>query len=210
VGFLTTQAAACKKTAGKAIFMTGLAKQAKTLTDAQMKAVLNTVADDPMSYAMVLLSVRAGLRAKEIASLTWPMVCDAEGNLGDVIALQNVASKGKRGGRVIPMNAELRAALQALWTLGCTGAVIRSDAGRRMTANAVTVRFHRLYASLGFKGASSHSGRRTFITKMARRIVTVGGSLKDVQELAGHASLATTQRYIESNADAKRRAVEAA
>jgi integrase/recombinase XerD len=45
---------------------------------------------------------------------------------------------------------------------------------------------------------------------MARRIVTVGGSLKDVQELAGHASLSTTQRYIESNGDAKRRAVEAA
>jgi len=190
--------------------MTGLAKQAKTLTEAQVKAVVNTVKDTPMTHAMVLLSLKAGLRAKEVASLTWAMACDAEGNLGDVIALQNVASKGKRGGRVIPMNGELRAALQALWTPGCSGPVIRSARGRQMNANAVTVRFHRLYASLGFTGASSHSGRRTFITKMARRIVTVGGSLKDVQELAGHASLSTTQRYIESNADAKRRAVEAA
>jgi integrase/recombinase XerD len=138
------------------------------------------------------------------------MVCDAEGNLSDVIELQNVASKGKNGGRVIPMHGELRAALLALWKPGCSGPVIRSPDDRPMTANAVTVRFHRLYHSLGFSGASSHSGRRTFITKMARRIVSVGGSLRDVQELAGHASLSTTQLYIESNADAKRRAVEAA
>jgi integrase/recombinase XerC len=190
--------------------MTGLAKQAKALTEAQLRAVVNTVKDVPKAHAMALLSLKAGLRAKEVASVTWSMVCDAEGNLGDVIALENVASKGKRGGRVIPMNAELRAALLALWTPGCSGPVIVSAAGRAMTANAVTVWFHRLYASLGFTGASSHSGRRTFITKMARRIVTVGGSLKDVQELAGHASLSTTQRYIESNGDAKRRAVEAA
>src|SRR4051812_13488847 len=101
--------------------MTGLAKQAKTLSEAQAKAVVNTVKDSPMSLAMVLLSLKAGLRAKEVASLTWAMVCDAEGNLGDVIALQNVASKGKRGGRVIPMNAELRAALLALWKPGCSG-----------------------------------------------------------------------------------------
>lgn len=189
--------------------MTGLSKQAKVLTDAQQRAVLAAVAHDATAQAMALLSLKAGLRAKEVASLTWPMVCDAEGDLADAIALQNVASKGKRGGRVIPMNTELRAALQALWTPDASGHVIRSQ-DRKMTANAVTVRLHRLYGGLGFKGASSHSGRRTFITKMARKIVSVGGSLKDVQELAGHASLSTTQRYIDSNADAKRRAVEAA
>jgi integrase/recombinase XerD len=190
--------------------MTGLSKQAKVLTDAQQRAVLAAVAHDPTARAMALLSLKAGLRAKEVAELTWPMVCDAEGQLGDAIALTNDASKGKRGGRVIPMNGELRAALQALWTPGASAHVIRSAQGRKMTANAVTVRLHRLYSGLGFKGASSHSGRRTFITKMARKIVSVGGSLKDVQELAGHASLSTTQRYIDSNADAKRRAVEAA
>src|SRR5215469_4838869 len=166
--------------------MSGLTKQAKTLTEAQRRAVLAATKDSPTLYAMTLLSLKAGMRAKEIASVTWAMVCDAEGNLADVIALQNTASKGKRGGRVIPMNAELRAALQALWTPGCTGVVIRKRGGVPSNANAVTVRFHHLYASLGFSGASSHSGRRTFITKMARKIVTVGGSLRDVQELAGH------------------------
>jgi integrase/recombinase XerD len=65
--------------------------------------------------------------------------------------------------------------------------------------------FHRLYQSLGFAGASSHSGRRTFVTRCAKKIVEAGGSLRDVQELAGHASLATTQRYIQGDTAAKRR-----
>jgi len=36
----------------------------------------------------------------------------------------------------------------------------------------------------------------------------VGGSLRDVQLLAGHSALGTTQRYIEVSEEAKRRVVE--
>ena len=64
------------------------------------------------------------------------------------------------------------------------------------------------YRALGFNGCSSHSGRRTFTTNAARKISTVGGSIRDVQALAGHSSLNTTQRYIEVNLDAKHRVVE--
>jgi integrase/recombinase XerD len=53
-----------------------------------------------------------------------------------------------------------------------------------MSPGAVQVWFHRLYADLGLAGASSHSGRRTFVTRCARKIVEAGGSLRDVQELA--------------------------
>jgi integrase/recombinase XerD len=67
--------------------------------------------------------------------------------------------------------------------------------------------FHRWYRHLGFSGCSSHSGRRTFITNAARKISTAGGSLKDVQELAGHSNLRTTQRYIDANPDAQVRVV---
>src|SRR5213080_2234938 len=56
-------------------------------------------------------------------------------------------------------------------------------------------------------GCSSHSGRRTFITRAARKVSQVGGSLRDVQELAGHTSLAMTQRYIEGDTEAKRKLV---
>jgi site-specific recombinase XerC len=74
---------------------------------------------------------------------------------------------------------------------------------------AVQVWFHRLYNDeLGFKGASSHSGRRTFVTRCAKKIIEAGGSLRDVQELVGHASLATTQRYIQGDTEAKRGVVD--
>ena len=61
---------------------------------------------------------------------------------------------------------------------------------------------------LGLEGASSHSGRRTLVTRCAKNFVAAGGSLRDVQELAGHASLATTQRYIQGDTAAKRRVVD--
>jgi integrase len=61
---------------------------------------------------------------------------------------------------------------------------------------------------MGYEGCSSHSGRRTAITKWARNITTAGGSLKDVQEMAGHADLGTTQKYIDENKNAKCRVVD--
>jgi integrase len=196
--------------------MAGLGKQAKILTEGQVKAALAAVSDrryPERDRVMVLLSVRAGLRAKEIALATWGMVLDAEGNLGDALHLSNGASKGKRGGRVVPLNKELRAALDALKAtrngVEAGDRIIHSERDAGMSSGAVQVWFHRLYNNeLGFKGASSHSGRRTFVTRCAKNIIAAGGSLRDVQELAGHASLATTQRYIQGDTDAKRRVVD--
>lgn len=194
--------------------MGGLGKQAKVLSEAQVKAALAAVAGllyPERDRVMVLLSVRAGLRAKEIAMVTWGMVTDAEGNVEDALHLVNGASKGKRGGRTVPLNKELRAALVALKAMRNPDAedrIVHSERDAGMSAGAVQVWFHRLYESLGFKGASSHSGRRTFVTRCAKRIVEAGGSLRDVQELAGHASLATTQRYIQGDTDAKRKVVD--
>jgi integrase/recombinase XerD len=86
--------------------------------------------------------------------------------------------------------------------------IIHSERDAGMSPGAVQVWFHRLYQDLGFAGASSHSGRRTFITRTAKKIVEAGGSLRDVQELAGHTSLSTTQRYIQGDSAAKRRVVD--
>ena len=148
---------------------------------------------------MFLLSIKAGLRAKEIASVTWAMATDAEGEIADVIALENRASKGKGGGRHIPIHPDLKAALIALQRDRGEKArpdmpVVHSERDRGLSAAAVVVWFHRLYADLGMVGCSSHSGRRSFITRAARKISEVGGSLRDVQALAGHASLGTTAR----------------
>ena len=76
-----------------------------------------------------------------------------------------------------------------------------------MRPNSLVNWFVVTFADLGLQGCSSHSGRRTFITNAARAVHRVGGSLRDVQLLAGHSSIETTQRYIDGNSDAQRRLV---
>lgn len=192
-----------------------LGKQAKIVSDRQVRALLAEIEFHryPLrDRVMVLLSVKAGLRAIEIAGLRWRLVTDAKGEIADVIAFENTASKGRRGGRLIPLHPDLKAALVALRRERGENArpdlpVIFSERDRGLSAGAAAVWFFRLYRSLGMIGCSSHSGRRTFVTKAARRVSEVGGSLRDVQLLAGHANLATTSRYIEGNEDAQRKLV---
>ena len=77
-----------------------------------------------------------------------------------------------------------------------------------MLAASVVCWFYTLYKKLGMDGCSSHSGRRTFVTRAARAAVSAGGSLRDVQQLVGHANLTTTQKYIEGDSAAKRKIIE--
>lgn len=191
-----------------------LGKQAKTLTKAQIDGALGYLEKTrhPIrNRAILLLSVKAGLRAKEIASLSWDMVTDANGNVGHSINLTNVASKG-RSGMVIPMNRELRQAILDLRRSEPIGRpsrfLVATERAERTSPQAVVNLFHKWYRAIGFQGCSSHSGRRTFITNAARKISTVGGSLRDVQALAGHSNLNTTQRYIDTDAEAQRKIVE--
>ena len=190
----------------------GLTKQAKTLTGRQtahLQTFLLQTRYPARNRVILLLSVKAGLRAKEIAALTWDMLTDAEGNLGSAIHLRNEASKG-RSGRVIPLNRDLREALQQLYQSRDDDSpyVITSERSQKTSAAVVVNLFAGWYRTLGFQGCSSHSGRRTFITNSARKISIVGGSLRDVQMLAGHAALSTTQRYIEQDVEAQRKVVE--
>jgi integrase/recombinase XerD len=191
----------------------GLGKQAKTLSRGQIEAVLGYLAKtrNPARNRLIfLLSAKAGLRAKEIARLTWWMTNDPQGEIGRAICLQDSASKG-RSGRMIPLNDEVRDALieYRKEVLSFTGPfVISTERALATSPQAIVNMFQRWYRHLGFVGCSSHSGRRTFITNAARKISTVGGSLRDVQELAGHTNLRTTQRYIDANPEAQVRIVE--
>ena len=189
----------------------GLGKQAKTLSKGQIEAMLaylSTTRHPARNRLIFLLSAKAGLRAKEIARLTWWMTNDSQGEIGRTICLQDSASKGKSGRR-IPLGNEVREALiEYRRTVPHAGPdVISTERSLATSPQAIVNMFHRWYRQLGFVGCSSHSGRRTFITSAARKISTVGGSLKDVQELAGHANLRTTQRYIDANPDAQVRVV---
>ena len=114
---------------------------------------------------------------------------------------------------MIPINKDLRGALvllkaQAEKMTRPSPFVITSERAGRTSSYAIVNKFAAWYRALGFSGASSHSGRRTAITQWARKISTVGGSLRDVQMLAGHSALSTTQRYIEGAEEARRRVVE--
>jgi integrase len=141
---------------------------------------------------IVLLAAKAGLRAGEIANLSWDMVLGPTGEIGPAIELRDVAAKNGSG-RLIPVHPDLRQALAAYRRLSTgLGAVIRSQRGGPMTPLSIVVWFNRAFRNVGLHGCSSHSGRRTFITRAARLVHKAGGSLRDVQLLAGHRSIQTT------------------
>ena len=159
---------------------------------------------------IVLLSVKAGLRACEISRITWPMVLNAKGRVGDILELPGYAAK-MGSGRRIPIHPHLRMALEKAHRTSpnLKSSVVRSERQGPMTAKTIVNWFKSTYLALGLVGCSSHSGRRTFVTNAARSIHKAGGSLRDVQELAGHRSIKTTQGYIEGNSDAQRRVIYA-
>ena len=185
-------------------------RQARVLTDAVTRQALRAVRGRPDALrdrVMVLLSLRAGLRACEIAGLRWSMVLDPGGRVGHALAVTN--SIAKRGsGRRVPLHPELRRALIELWReADREGAVIPSARRGHMRPNSVVNWFAALFREIGAEGCSSHSGRRTFITHAARQAHRAGASLRDVQLLAGHRSILHTQTYIDGDTDAQRRLV---
>ena len=195
-----------------------LGKQAKILSKKQLDQLIwyvGTLRHPLRNEVIVMLSTRAGLRAKEIACLTWSMITDADGDIASSIHLTDKASKG-RGGRVIPLNMQLRLQLADLLEHEqkhhrfdiATSHVIRTERSPKTSPQAIVNMFSSWFEDTGLIGCSSHSGRRTFITNAARKISSVGGSLRDVQMLAGHSSLAVTQRYIEGDGEARIKVVD--
>jgi integrase/recombinase XerD len=185
-------------------------KQAKVLSkdDLQDLLVYASATRNPIrNRVIVLLSAKAGLRAGEIANLTWDMVVEPNGTIGTVLELRDHAAK-KRSGRMLPLHKDLRDALASWRGVTCgVGPVVLSERGDAMTPLSIVVWFARAYRAVGLEGCSSHSGRRTFITRAARLVHKAGGSLRDVQLLAGHRSIQTTQRYIDGDSDAQRKLV---
>ena len=200
----------------------GLTKQSKTLTAKQESMVLAYLAGRRNSLRnriMFLLSCKSGLRAKEIAGLKWKNLLNDECQVGDVIHLTNDISKGKSGGRVIPVHKALKPLLQEQLDIHAQKAIndlsklhevsiIQTERASSTTPQVIVNFFSNLYKDMKWNGFSSHSGRRTFITNTAQKVSLVGGSLRDIQYLAGHSTLQTTQRYIDHNSDSQRKVVD--
>jgi integrase/recombinase XerD len=188
-------------------------KQAKTLKPDEIKVVLAYVATRRHAVrdrAIVITSFLSGMRAHELASLRIGDVISDGGRIRDEIALDASQTKGTHARRVF-VNAKLKKELVSYIKAVCAGGkpsdpLFRSQKRRSFNANTMCQLFLNIYAKCGIKGASSHSGRRTFITNMASKSVSV----RVLAVLAGHSSIATTQRYIDVNDQQLRNAVELA
>lgn len=180
--------------------------RAKLLTDQQLRRVVDYLRGSsrvPESDVLkVYLSYHAGLRACEIARLTVRDVTDAAGQIAKSIFVPGTIAKGGHG-RTVPMSPTLARALKDFMRAhpGSERLAISTRSGKTQTPNALSAWFWYVYRRLGFHGCSSHSGRRWFITQMARLANNCGATLVDVQEMAGHARLDSTQIYIDPITD---------
>lgn len=195
-----------------------MGKQSKVLTDKQVEVMISYLSgrrNGLRNKVIFLLSIKSGLRSKEISGLRWSMVVGPDGEIGDTINLTNEVSKGKSG-RIIPINRILKQNLHDLLMEHRslrgfdihTGHLVRTERQDHTSPQSIVNMFQRWYQEVGFVGCSSHSGRRTFITNTSRKIGLVGGSLRDIQVMIGHKNLQTTQRYIDYDTECQRRVVD--
>jgi len=197
----------------------GIGKQSKVLNKCQIEMVsqyLRSKRNGLRNETIFLLSVKSGLRSKEISQLQWKYILKSDGEtIDDYINLPNSSSKGKSG-RIIPLHKSIRENLRLLliehkkyrsFDLN-SSFIVRTERSPFTSSQSVVNMFQSWYRKLGLLGCSSHSGRRTFITETSKKISLVGGSLRDIQMMVGHSSLQTTQRYIESDSESQRKVVE--
>jgi len=186
--------------------------QAKTLTTTEIERLLthiNSRKHAARNRSMMLLTHWAGLRIGEVACLRWSDVTTTDGQIKDEIRLLPDMTKGRHA-RTVFVSAKLKAELQGYATQAkCVDRSYPFFASQKsvragFNANSLAQTFALLYAGAGLEGASSHSGRRTFITKLASQ----GVGVRVLMSLAGHRNISTTASYLYSNPSQLRAAVE--
>ena len=186
-------------------------KQAKVLTEREFKAVLaaiGTMKHAARNRAALMLSHYAGMRVGEIAALTMGDVLDGRGEVKEQVILRAATTKSGET-RAVFVGDRLRKELERYVAALKVSArppeapFLLTQKRTSFSGNTLCQLFTRLYALAGIDGASSHSGRRWFITRLAHS----GVSAKVIMTLAGHKHLTTTQRYIEVNDEMLRAAV---
>jgi integrase/recombinase XerD len=184
--------------------------QAKTLTPAEFEQVLDYIATRKFprrNRIMLLTGYWSGMRVGEIASLSVGDVMNKDGTVKSEIRLTAEQTKGRHP-RTVFLPQKLRDELQAYLALRQPAIAehpLFITSGRKgFTANGMTQHFFWLFRNAGIAGASSHTMRRSFITNLANK----GIGVRVLASLAGHRSIAVTQRYIDVNDEMKRNAVE--
>ena len=187
-----------------------MSKQAKSLTSVDVKRVLEFIAlkkHSARNRAMFLVALYAGLRVGEVASLRYMDVLGVDDEIRDEIRLDASITKGNVA-RTVFVNTKLRKELanyiKAVPYKHLADKLFYTQKNEGFTANTLTQFFYYLFVSIGNAGASSHSMRRTLITTLANK----GVSVRLLASLVGHKNISTTQFYIDVNDDQKRSAVE--
>lgn len=188
--------------------------QARTLNSNQMQHVsdyVSTRSHAARNLAMLQLTHLAGLRVSEVAYLRWCDVTAEDGTVRDEIRL--LADMTKNGvARTVYVSSRLKAELQAYADQArCANRnypFFYSQKSLRagFSANSLTQTFALMYLGAGIEGATSHSGRRTFLTNLANE----GTAIHLLKTLAGHKNISTTATYLYSNPSLLKAAVELA
>ena len=189
--------------------------QARALGAAEMEQVLEHVYAGRHAHrnrCFILLTHLAGLRVGEVASLRWMDVMTADGQIKDEVRLLPEMTKGKHA-RTVFISTRLRQELQQYADiyrraapLDCPLFYSQKGARSGFTANSLTQTIAKLYRGAGLDGATSHSGRRTFLTNLANK----GTAIHLLRTLAGHRSISTTATYLYSSPTQLKAAVELA
>ncbi len=187
-----------------------MTKHARTLNERELQRLLDYVAktkNAKRNRVILLLTHLAGMRIGEVAAVRICDVVSSDGSVRDEINLTAEQTKGKRGRTVLlneRMRAELASYLQGVTVTDPKQALFATQRSDAFTANSLTQVVNGIYKQAGLDGASSHSGRRGFLTNLAEK----GVSVRVMMALAGHANMATTQRYIDLRPGVLRNAVE--
>jgi integrase/recombinase XerD len=184
--------------------------QAKTLTPAELEQVLNYIATRKFALRnrlMLLTGYWSGMRVSEIAALRVRDVVKPDGQVRAEIRLAADQTKGHHARTVFisqRLQDELQKYIDMRQPLAPDTALFVTAGRKPFNANVLAQHFFWLFKRAGIEGASSHSMRRSFITNLASK----GIGVRVLANLAGHRSIAVTQRYIDVNDDMLRRAVE--
>ena len=157
--------------------------------------------------AMLLFTHLCGMRIGEVVTLRVNDVIDDNGGVKGERRLCAEQTKGSRARVVLVpmrMRKEIKRYLEHLVVRSRSDFLFRTQKSHSFSSNSATQLLQRIYERSGHKGATSHSGRRSFITELASK----GVGVRVLAELSGHRSIATTQRYIDVNDDMLRKAVE--
>lgn len=186
-------------------------KQAPVLTERDMKRVLQHVtrtAYPARNRCLLMLSWLAGMRVGEIAALSVGDVLTPDREIRSEIQLRPDQTKGSSA-RTVLVGSQLKSELGAYISSrparpDTAQPLIASKTGKRFSANGLCQVMLHIYDGAGLDRATSHSGRRTFITTLAHK----GVNVRVLAALAGHRHIGTTQRYIDLNDNVLRAAVE--